>query len=176
MLGSTAPAGFDVLNETFGPDFPCQAVMDEMHQGIFHTAVTTGLPTKKGLALGWASMGIICCDLLWTPYIVRAFTAFGAALTFLVIGIAVLAIAFIVVIFVKNTPEEKGCYPDNNPTPDEHRTLMAQVTKQYKSDWSAVRLFKRRETWLVGIAGGMLWMGSSGPIISFFPPYDRTEL
>ena len=24
--------------------------MDEVHQGIFHTAVTTGLPTKKGLA------------------------------------------------------------------------------------------------------------------------------
>ena len=131
--------------------------------------IANWFPTKKGLALGWASMGIICCDLLWTPYIVRAFTAFGVVLTFLAIGIAVLAIACIVLIFVKNTPEEKGCYPDNNPTPDEHRALMAQVTKQYKSDWSVVRLFKRRETWLVGIAGGMLWMGSSGPIISFFP-------
>lgn len=50
MLGCTAQAGFDVLRETFGSDFPCQAVMDEMHQGIFHTAVTTGLPTKQGLA------------------------------------------------------------------------------------------------------------------------------
>ena len=50
LLGCTAQAGFDVLHEAFGPDFPCQAVMDEVHQGIFHTAVTTGLPTKKGLA------------------------------------------------------------------------------------------------------------------------------
>ena len=48
LLGCTAQAGFDVLHEAFGPDFPCQAVMDEVHQGIFHTAVTTGLPTKKG--------------------------------------------------------------------------------------------------------------------------------
>ena len=50
LLGCTAQAGFDVLHEAFGPDFPCQAVMDEVHQEIFHTAVTTGLPTKKGLA------------------------------------------------------------------------------------------------------------------------------
>lgn len=126
-------------------------------------------PTKKGLALGWASMGIICCDLLWTPYIVRAFTTFGVMATFLVIGAAVLVIAVVVAIFIKNTPEEKGCFPDNNPTPDEHRELIAKVTKTYKSDWSVIRLFKRRETWLVGIAGGMLWMGSAGPIISFFP-------
>lgn len=50
MLGCTAQAGFDILHEAFGPDFPYQAVMDEVHQGIFHTAVTTGLPTKMGLS------------------------------------------------------------------------------------------------------------------------------
>ena len=27
LLGCTAQAGFDVLHEAFGPDFPCQAVM-----------------------------------------------------------------------------------------------------------------------------------------------------
>ena len=131
--------------------------------------IANWMPTKKGVALGWASMGIICCDLLWTPYIAKAFTAFGAMSTFLVIGIVVLVIAIVVLVFVKNTPEEAGCFPDNDPTSDEHRDLIAKITKEYKSDWSIARLFRRRETWLVGIAGGMLWMGSAGPIISFFP-------
>lgn len=49
LLGCTAQAGFDVLHEAFGPDFPCRAVMDEVHQGIFHTAVTTGCPPNRDL-------------------------------------------------------------------------------------------------------------------------------
>lgn len=141
--------------------------------------IANWFPTKKGLALGWASMGIICCDLLWTPYIAKAFQAFGATTTFLVIGVIVLIIAGVVALFVKNTPEEKGCYPDNDPTSDKHRDLIARITREYQSDWSILRLLKRRETWLIGIAGGMLWFGSAGSIISFFPRmtslgYDQT--
>lgn len=49
MLGCTAQAGYDVLREVFGPAFPCQAVMDEVHEGIFQIAMTTGLPLKAGM-------------------------------------------------------------------------------------------------------------------------------
>lgn len=49
MLGCTAQAGYDVLHEAFGDGFPAREVMEEVHQGIFHTAVTAGLPAKKGL-------------------------------------------------------------------------------------------------------------------------------
>lgn len=50
LLGCTAQAGYDVLCEAFGPDFPAADVMEGMRRDILHTAETVGLPLKKGLA------------------------------------------------------------------------------------------------------------------------------
>lgn len=49
LLGCTAQAGFDVLHEAFGPDFPCQAVMDEVHQGFSTRRSPPACPPKRDL-------------------------------------------------------------------------------------------------------------------------------
>ena len=131
--------------------------------------IASWFPQKKGMALGWASMGIICCDLLWTPYIRQLIERFGPTPVFLCVGGIVLVVAIIFLIFVRNTPEEAGTFPDNCPTDLEQAKALARISREYRSSWTAGRLLRTKEVWLLGVAGGLMWMGASGPVVSFFP-------
>ena len=71
-------------------------------------------PRKKGVVLGWATMGIILSDVIWSPYIPDTISAIGAPLTMAIVGVVFLLLALFFVLRIKNMPEEMGCYPDNN--------------------------------------------------------------
>ena len=130
--------------------------------------VAKWFPTKKGLALGWASMGLVSADIIWTPYVGKAMYNFGPLTVFLFVAAIAVIFLIIVAIFVKEKPEDAGAYPDNIPVPLEDAALMERINTEYRSSWTFKKLLSTKETWLVAIAGGLLWLGGSGPIVTFY--------
>ena len=89
--------------------------------------ISNWFPTRKGIALGWASMGIMFSDIFWVPYITKAFGAIGLSTTSIIVGAIVLVLVAVIFFTVKEKPEEAGAYPDNEPIPNEQMKMIAQI-------------------------------------------------
>lgn len=120
--------------------------------------INNWFPRKKGIVLGWATMGIILADIVWSPYIPNAISAIGAPNTMIITGIAFLLVALIGWLFIKNIPEEAGCYPDNDSTGLKDLAESKAAMKAYQSQFTLKRLLKAPQVWQIGIAWGLLWM------------------
>ena len=123
-------------------------------------------PKKKGLALGWASMGLPIC----TATIIIILSAIGNPQTaYICLGVACFALAVVSVFWVKNTPEEVGATPDNEPlNPEEAKALMRKGAEEAKKLTLSV-ICRNRNTWLIGIGLGLLWMTTIGLVSNFIP-------
>lgn len=123
-------------------------------------------PKKKGLALGWASMGLPVC----TATIIVIFNLIGNPKTaYIILGIACFVVALVSVFWVKNKPEDVGATPDNEPVDLESaKALMIQQEEAAKKMTIGV-ICKNRNTWLIGIGHGLLWMTTIGLVSNFIP-------
>ena len=121
-------------------------------------------PKKKGLALGWASMGLPIC----TATIILIFNAIGNPRNaYIMLGIVCFVFAFISIFWAKNTPEEVGCTPDNEPVDlEQAKALMAKQEAVAKKMTMGV-IAKDKNTWLIGIGLGLLWMTTIGLVSNF---------
>ena len=115
-------------------------------------------PRTKGIVLGWATMGIILADIVWSPYIPKAIAALGSSLTMLLVGCGMIVVAILCGIFVKNTPEAAGTYPDNNPTGLEDLVKSTHAMHMYQSSFTMKKLLRTKEVWQISIGWGVLWM------------------
>ena len=69
-------------------------------------------PKKKGLALGWASMGLPLC----TATIVVIFSIIGnPEVSYLGLAVLMFIFGIVSIFWLKDTPEEVGATPDNEP-------------------------------------------------------------
>lgn len=131
--------------------------------------VTNWFPRKKGMALGWASMGVVCCDVFWTPNIGTVMNRFGIQQTLIAVSVFVLVFAILLIVFLKNLPEEAGAYPDNEPVTATRQAAIIKAQKEYVSEWTFRKLLKTPQVWIIGVGMGALWMCSSLCIVSCIP-------
>ena len=115
-------------------------------------------PRKKGVVLGWATMGIILSDVIWSPYIPDAISAIGAPLTMAIVGVVFLLLALFFVLRIKNMPEEMGCYPDNNSEELADLAASQAAMTGYRTQFTWKRLLRTPQVWQIGIVWGLLWM------------------
>lgn len=160
-----------VLNRVFSTAYQNNAA---------NTLITTWFPTKKGIALGWATMGIIFCDIIWLPLITAGLNNIGLGPSLLLVMAAFFILAFIGIFWLKNTPEEAGVYPDNDPEHTKEIEASLAELKAYKSPWTVKRMLKQRSVWLSSIGIGLLWLGAMGTISQNVPRitslgYEQTQ-
>ncbi len=116
-------------------------------------------PKKKGLALGWASMGLPLC----TATIILFLSAIGNPQTgYIIIGIACFVLAFVSIFWVKNEPEEVGATPDNEPVNLEEAEAMRKMQEEEAKKLTLGVVARNRNTWLIGFGHGLLWMTTIG--------------
>lgn len=115
-------------------------------------------PRKKGVVLGWATMGIILSDVIWSPYIPRAIDAVGAPVTMIIVGAVFLLLALFAALAIKNIPEELGCYPDNDPAGLDNLAASQAAMQSYRTPFTWGRLLRTPQVWQIGITWGLLWM------------------
>lgn len=126
-------------------------------------------PTKKGIVLGFTTMGIVAMNVVYVPMMPRLFGAVGIPMGMTIIAI-ILAIVGIVGLAFKNTPEEAGEYPDGDPIhATELGAQMDKMMKEYKSPFTFGKLCKDRNTWLISIGAGLAYMACMTFIASTIP-------
>lgn len=120
--------------------------------------INSWFPRKKGIVLGWATMGIILSDIIWSPYIPKVIQAIGAPTAMTAAGILFFGLAIFAVAKISNAPEYENCYPDNDGSGLEALAENQKKMNAYQSPFTWKRLLKTPQVWQIGVAWGLLWM------------------
>ena len=129
-----------------------------------NTVISNWFPKKKGIAIGWASMGVVLASVAGVPLLAGVSGNFGGIDKglYVVAGI-VIVIAILNFTTIKNYPEEWGCYPDNNPN-EKKREEFALET-----GWTWLKILKEKEIWLFSIGCGFHAVSTIAYISTLIP-------
>ncbi len=132
--------------------------------------VANWFPTKKGLAMGWLTVGACMAPLTYIPSQNFMIRHFNFAASFDLYAAAFVILTIVCIFFIRSTPEEANFFPDNDRsmTREKVEALRAQGELYKKtSPWTVGRLLKTRQVWFIGIAGGVLAMFTIGIMSNF---------
>jgi len=124
---------------------------------------------KKGIALGWATMGAPLTTATFVTIMSTLYMNFGSGLGGSIMGIIIIILGIVSIFWVKEYPEEVGAYPDNIKDDSEQLSAQLQEMRTYKSPFTIRKLLKDRDMWLISIGFGMLWMVTVGVVSQFVP-------
>lgn len=111
-------------------------------------------PTKKGLALGWATMGQNLCSATFV-ILLSAFAGFaGVSGSFYIMGGLLIIAGLFSFIVMRDTPEELGCAPDNGTVDPAIIAAEKKAMEEYNSPWNAKTLLMNKQIWLIGLGYG----------------------
>lgn len=133
------------------------------------TLISNWFPTKKGIALAWATIGFPLSSALFVPVIAVMFSRLGIAASTTIWGALFLLFATVAYLVVKNNPEERGCSPDNEPIPREELQAKLRELENYASPFTVKRLLHDKDMWLIGLGFGCLWMVTVGIVVQMVP-------
>ena len=122
-------------------------------------------PRRKGTVMGIATLAFPIVNGLGLSIFSAMFASgglFAAWVPWLILDIIGLVIC---IAFVKDYPEECGCFPDNdeNMTAEQARAIMEQEKLAKKNSvWKLKNMFKCGDFWLLVIPQGILLMAAIG--------------
>lgn len=135
-------------------------------------------PTKKGVVMGLTTIGMNLASALinWVLTGLSARFAINGALS--ILGAAIIVLAVLLAIFVKATPEEAGCYPDNDP---EIAALIQKEEDQLKdvAKISYGEVLRNKNLWVLGIGIGFFGLATVGimsQLVGYFQAARGMEL
>jgi MFS family permease len=136
--------------------------------------VTTSLmnnwfPRKKGIALGWATMGAPLSSMAFVPLLSGLASTFGIGIACAVIGVLIVVLGLLTPIWVRDYPEEVGAYPDNIKNEKIDVSSQLGELQRYKSPFTIGRLLKDKDMWLIACGFGFLWIVTGGLMSQFVP-------
>ena len=130
------------------------------------TYMANWFPRKKGIALGWATMG----GPFSSAFVVSGFSVLlgkiGLQKACLAVGIAEAVIGIATFFWAKNEPADVGCLPDNMEL-DETVSSSKMVVDNKK--YSLKNILTNKNTWMISIGFGLLWMVLVGILSQFVP-------
>lgn len=129
-------------------------------------------PRKKGLAIGWATMGFPLAPSIGLILFINMMVSFGMDNAFLIIGAVTIVIGVLAVLIFRDYPEKLGRFPDNDPsmTREQAEKELAEGQEMMKkSPWTIKRLLKTKEIWLVFIPCGYIGFFAAGSISQVVP-------
>jgi len=139
--------------------------------GLIGTATLMGnwFPRKKGIALGWATMGAPLTTATFVAILSGLYGKIGISGSHVAVGIVVVILGIVSFWWVKDYPEEVGAYPDNIKEGGEQLAAQLAEMRNYKSPFTVKKLLKDKDMWLIAIGFGMLWMVTVGIVSQFIP-------
>lgn len=127
-----------------------------------NTLVANWFPRKKGLALGWATMGMNASSALYTPILSFLFARFTLGMSLNILGAITVVVGVITLFFVRDTPEEVGCTPDNEVMDVAQIEANKKEHDNYRSPWTFGKLLKDKDTWMCGLCYGCFMLVTVG--------------
>lgn len=118
-------------------------------------------PKKKGIVMGYTTMGHNLAAVLYVPMITFLVSTFGIERGVLVPAAMAILVAVLGFVFIRNTPQERGQNPDG--VSDEVYQREYEVQKQDRDGgWTVGRLLRTREMWLAAVTTGIYQLVSVG--------------
>lgn len=115
-------------------------------------------PTKKGIVLGFSTIGVVLMQIVYVPVMPRLFAAMGVRNTQFLLAIITVGVALISFFLIKDTPEEAGTTPDGLEGKElEDTQAVVKALREYKSPYTLKVLVKDPSNWTLGF-GMMLPM------------------
>ena len=136
-----------------------------------NTIMNMWFPKKKGLALGWATMGLPFCTatfIILLQVIMKA-TGGDISIAYLYFGIFIILFGIASFFWCKNSPEELGLAPDNDDLSKEEIDQNKKAIESHVSQWTFGKLIKNKTVWGIGLGLGLLWMTTVGIISQLIP-------
>ena len=135
-------------------------------------------PTQKGVVMGLTTIGMNLASALINRILNALSSHYNIAVAISVMGIVIAVIGVIVALFVKGTPEEAGCYPDNDP--EVARLIEKEESMMKEEDrLSYGQALKNPKVWVLGIAYGFFGLATVGimsQLVGFFMETKGYEL
>ena len=134
--------------------------------------VSNWFPTKKGLVMGWTTMGFNLATVGINWLLVFGWTVFGWHGGFNLFALVALIGFVMVLAFIREYPEDCGGFPDNdrNMTPERARELREQGEKYLKTTpWTVGKLLRTPQTWMIAIVYGCIMMMVVGCLSQLVP-------
>lgn len=116
--------------------------------------VAQWFPKKKGIVMGYTTMGHNLASAFYVPFITGLVSAMGVTNAVILPAVLVIGLGIVGLLFIRNTPQERGLNPDN-VSDEVYKTEY--FTEKIDSDggWTTLKLFKTRDFWLSAITTGL---------------------
>ena len=127
-------------------------------------------PTKRGVAMGLCTAGYPLSAATTSAVAGKFAESAGYSMYYVAIAVIAIIVGIVVILFVRDFPEEKGGYPDNNPAFDgEKAKAEHQAALEYlkTSKWTAGKCLKTGRMWVLWIAVGITGFMSMGIMSNF---------
>lgn len=125
------------------------------------TLVANWFPKKKGIVMGYTTMGHNFASAFYVTILTGLVSVFGNIRGGCVpIGIAAIVLGIIGAVFMRNTPQERGLNPDN--VTDEVYKREYCTAEDADDGWTVRKLLKVKELWLAAITTGAFQICSVG--------------
>ena len=138
--------------------------------------VSNWFPHKKGIAMGWVTIGFPLSAVIATPLCSALLNALNLNGIYIMYGIVCVVLALAVWVFVRDYPEEKGAFPDNNANFDKaaaEAELKAGLEYMKTSPWKPGKLLRTGTVWKMIISLGVMELLSLGIMTNFVPRMEQ---
>jgi OFA family oxalate/formate antiporter-like MFS transporter len=126
------------------------------------TLVAKWFPKKKGIVMGYTTMGHNLASAFYVPMIAFLVNTLGFKIGLVIPSIGVIGVGIIGLIMIRNTPEEKNQFPDN-VSKKEYEIEYSNDNKLDKTGgWTSIKLLKERELWLSALSTGIFQLVTVG--------------
>lgn len=129
--------------------------------------IASWFPRKKGIALGWATMGAPLSTALFVSSFAILLGRVGVKTAFIIYGVIAIVIGVLTFVWAKNDPADVGALPDNMELDDSMKA--EEELRPDDARYSIANILKNKYTWLISIGYGLLWMVTIGVVSQFVP-------
>lgn len=123
--------------------------------------VAQWFPKKKGVVMGYTTMGHNLASAFYVPLIGLLVRQLGIGGGVFPIGIAAIVLGVLGLIFIRDTPQERGQNPDH-VSDEVYRAEYDTKDEGEDGGWTTAKLLKTKELWLAAITTGFFQICSVG--------------
>lgn len=134
--------------------------------------ISNWFPTKKGLAMGWVTIGFPLSATIAVPICSGLLGGIGLQGLYFVFAGLCLLLGLLVLILVRDYPEQSGAFPDNNKSFDKEQAakdLEEGLAYMKASPWTGKTVFKSKETKKIVFSLGVMELLALGIMTNYVP-------
>lgn len=124
-------------------------------------------PRKKGIVMGWTTIGNNASTMLLVPLLVAMIGFGGIGFATTVLGIFMIVTGILNQFLLKDTPEECGRHPDNITPEQEKKYGIPSVSDSNAADlgggkWTTAKILCCKEFWIIALSCALMMCGNVG--------------